>query len=278
MELVVYLGVNSETSFTVNLYNNKFVNKWLDELQWCLDNCKFNQHEAFADMQTLEKSAEMLLASCNTINSYLKEFIKIEQNILEQPQPYFNYLHTKFEELNGPFDSPTRLFRIAPLPLKNAIRNLNLLTHRCESKKAPATNLYISFDKDQYRRHALETEDYDFFKFDSDPGTLFLHYVELGKEFLDLFEDSLPIDYANFRNLHYYSGECFLRSSEFDIFKNIKFIEWLKSYNIDPTDKSLGHGKIPLGVVDNVDSYKHKVSTYQYLNRIEIKGNYDKSI
>jgi len=40
MKLVVYLGINSETSFTVNLYNNKFVNKWLDELQWCLDNCK----------------------------------------------------------------------------------------------------------------------------------------------------------------------------------------------------------------------------------------------
>jgi len=272
MELIVFLGINGEESFTVNLHNNSFINKWINELQWCLDNCEFNQQEAFAEMLSLEESSLILLDSCTTINSYMKGFIDIKQNILEQPQSYFNYLHSKFEQLNGPFNSPTRLFRIAPPELKSAIRNLNFFTHRCESKKISSPCLYISFNKDQYRRYPLEKEDYDFFKFKSEPGTLFLQYVELGKEFLDLYKDGLPIDYVNFRNLHYYSGECFLRSSEFDIFKNVKFIEWLRSNNIDPTDKFLGHGKIPLGIVDDIESYKHKVSKYRYLNRIEIKG------
>lgn len=271
MKLVIHLGIDGNESVTINLLDNKFVNKWIEELVWCLDNCQINQQEAFADLLSLEESVQVLSDSCNIINSYLPNFIDILDNPLDQPQDYYNYLHTKFEQLNGTFDKPTKLLSLANPELKTAIRNLNFFVHRCESKQSPGTDLYISFDKDQIRRKKLDVSDYNYFDFSAPAGTLFLHYVELGKDFVDLYEDKLSIDYANFKNLHYYSGECWLKFSPYDRFKDPGFLKWLMENKIDPYDKSLGQGKIPLGSVINVESAAKKLQKYQCIKQIEIK-------
>lgn len=271
MKLVIHLGINGNESVTIDLFNNKFVNKWIEELVWCLDNCQINQQEAFADLLSLEESVKVLSDSCNIINSYLPDFIDISDNLLDQPQDYYNYLHSKFEQLNGTFDKPSKLLSLANTELKTAIRNLNFFVHRCESSKSPGTDLYISFNKDQIRRKKLDVSDYNYFDFTAPAGTLFLHYIELGKDFVDLYEDKLSIDYANFRNLHYYSGECWLRFSHYDRFKDPGFLKWLIGNKIDPYDKSLGQGKIPLGNVIDIESAAKKLQKYQYIKQIEIK-------
>jgi hypothetical protein len=271
MRLTVVLGTHSEASFTISLNNNLFVQKWVKELRWCLANCDFEQQEAFSGLMSLEQSAEVLTKSCVTINRYLKNFIDLRENLLDQDQEYFNYLHLKFEQLSGEFGKSTRLFTVANQELKTAIRNLNFFIHRIEKKKNNTSRVYISFNKDQYRRKPLDDNDYDYFEFTIPAGTLFVHYVELGKEFIDLYEDDLPLDYQNVHNLHYYSGEAGICLKDYDYFRDPGYLNWLKHYNIDPYNKKLGHGKLVLGKVDNLTDACAKIHQYQHIKDIIIE-------
>jgi hypothetical protein len=271
MRLTVVLGIHSEASFTISLNNNAFVQKWVQELRWCLTNCDFEQQEAFAGLMTLEQSAAVLKQSCVVINRYLKNFIDIRENFLDQDQEYFNYLHSKFEHLSGEFGKPTRLFSLANKELKTAIRNLNFFIHRIEKKKTRMSNMYISFDKDQYRRWPLVEEDYEYFEFAIPAGTLVVHYVELGKEFVDLYEDDLSLEYENFKNLHYFSGEANITFSNYDRFKDPNYINWLRDHDIDPYNKKLGHGNLVLGKVDNPADAYAIMQQYQYIKDIIIE-------
>lgn len=271
MLVTVILGTSDEASFDIPLYDNSFTRKWVKELSWCVDNCSVNQVEAFAGLMTLEESEDILKQACTTINRYLKNFIDIRSNIVSQPQEYFNYLHLKFEQLSGEFGKPTRLFSIATPELKSAIRNLNFFLHRIETRSKNQQNLYLSFDKDQYRRISIDKEDYQYFDVNLSPGVFYSHYVELGKEFLDLYEDNLPLTYGNVKNLHYYSGEAYLSLNGYHSFADQNFLNWLKKNNIDPNDKMLGYSRIPLGKVDNVSDVYSKIMKYRHIKQILIK-------
>lgn len=271
MKLTVLLGSSGEESFDINLYDNSFARKWAKEFQWCLENCEINQDEAFSGLLSLEESCKILMDSCLIINKYLKNFIEVRDNILDQPQDYFNYLHSKFEKLSGGFGSPTRIFSLANKELKDAIRNLNFYLHRVETKIPEVPYLYFSFNKDQYRRLSLDPQDYDFFEFDLPAGTLYLHYAELGKEFLDLYQDNLPIDYPGLQNLHYYSGEASLIFFPYSLLSDENYVQWMKDNSIDPCDKKLGHGRIPLGLVEDLEHSLQKIKNQKNIFKILIK-------
>jgi len=233
-------------------------------------NCDINQQEAFLSLISLEDSVNILNDACLVINRYLKNFIEIREDVINQPQEYFNYLHSKFELLSGGFGTPTRIFATANTELKTSIRNLNLFIHRVETKRKGYPSLYINFNKDQYRRKDLAELDYNNFEFNCPPGTLFLHYAELGKEFVDLYEDGLPVDYIGFSNSYHYSGECYLMMDEYNPMGDRGYYNWLVNQGIDPYNKRLGHGKIPLGTVDDVVDVRNKLTKYQYVNSITI--------
>lgn len=271
MKLEVVLGASQEASFSITLNDNSFVRKWAEELRWCMANCEINQTEAFATMMSLNDAEKMLIESCEIINHYLKGYIDIRSNLVQQDQEYFNYLHSIFEKISGTYENPTRLLTVAPKELKDSIRNLNFFVHRMESKSAPYAGLYISFNKDQYRRYPLADSDYEFFEFKFPAGTLFLHYAELGKEFVDLYEDHLPIGYEGFKNLHYYSGEASLTFFDYDAFGDQQYVNWLKNNGIDPYDKRLGHGKIPLGEVDHINQARKLLEQYKHIYTVKIK-------
>jgi len=269
MKLLVTLGSSSEESISITLNDNSFVSKWIKELSWCLDNCDIEQRNSFASFSTFDECARTIEDSCNTINSYLKNFIDVRQDF--KSQEYLNYLHLKFEQLSGEFGKPTRLFAIAPKELKEAIRDLNFFVHKLESKNLNRTQFFISFDKDQYRRIPFESADYEFFEFKQPAGTLFLNYAELGKDFLDLYKDRLPIDYKGYKNLHYYSGEALLMFDDYNPYGNTDgYLNWLTNQGIDPYNKRLGHGKIPLGQVDNLVESKEKLNKHRYIKEISL--------
>lgn len=269
MILTVVLGASSEASFDIVLRDNSFVKKWTKEFEWCLDNCEFNQQESFAEWMSVDQAQNLVLDSCAVINRYLPGFIKSTES--SWTQQYLNYLHHCFEQLSGTFESPSRLFVTATPELKQAIRQLNFFVHRIETEHKKIPNLYFGFDKDQYRRFPLEDSDYQYAEVSIEPGTLILHYAELGKEYVDLFEDGLDLDYSGFRNLHYYSGEALLSFSGYNPLNNENFRSWLTQRGIDPYNKRLGHLRIPLGKVLNIDDALDKITKYQYINKILIK-------
>jgi hypothetical protein len=265
MHLTVVLGASNEASFNIVLNDNSFVRKWVKELSWCLNNCEINQQEAFAGLLTPTESKKILDKSCSIINEYLAGFIDIQEDCTQE---YLNYLHLKFEALSGKFGKPTKLFATANSELKAAIRDLNFFLHRLEHKLLSVNELYLSFNKDQYRRFPLDEEDYQLFELDTVPGTLYLHYVELGKEYFDLFQDGLDLDYPAFANLHYYSGEASLTFDELNFTKNQQYLDWAKQHNIDPTVTRPGDGRIPLGTADT-DALE-LIKKYRHISRIDI--------
>lgn len=271
MELEVILGTSKEASFSITLNDNSLTRKWVEELRWCLSNSSFNQQESFIQQMTLEESAEVLIHACNTINSYIKNYIEVKEDIVNQPQEYFNYLHKKFEELSGKWGKRTRLFYIAPQDLKDSIRNLNLFVHRIESKYTVPVGFHIKFDKDNFRRQPFENLDYENFEFQFPKGTLYLHYAEVGKEFIDLYEDNLPVDYNAFTNQHHFSGEASFLFYDYDAFADPGYLKWLQNNSIDPYNKLLGHGKVPIGQVNDLEDAKNKIETYRHIDTILIK-------
>ena len=267
------LGASGEASFDITLYDNPFVNKWVQELQWCLQQCNFNNKEISSRFDSLDDSIWQLEQACLTINKYLKNFIEIKTDLKNQPQEYFNYLHEIFEKLSGNFNHPTKLFAVANNELKTAIRDLNSYIHLVEKKKKATyqSYFYISFDKNAYRRHPITEDEHDYFKFAFPAGTLYLHYVELGKNFLDLYEDGLTVDYQGFKNLHYYSGEASLALYDYNAFADNNYLKWLSNQNINPYDKSYGHGQIPLGKIDgDIEQLRQIIFKYPTINKITI--------
>ena len=271
MKLEVILGTSQEASFSITLNNNSFTRKWVEELKWCITNSAFNQLETFCQQLTLHESCELLVKSCETINKYLGNYIEVRSDIVNQPQEYFNYLHGKFEEMSGSWGERTRLFQLAPQDLKDSIRNLNLFVQRVEGKQETAAGFDIKFDKDHFRRQPFAQEDYEHFEFNLPKGTLYLHYAEIGKEFIDLYEDNLPIDYTAFTNQHHYSGEASFLFYDYDMFEDANYLKWLQDNGIDPYNKLLGHGRLPIGHVDDLEDAKRKIETYKHIYTIVIE-------
>ncbi len=270
MFLTVVLGTSGEVSIDIALNDNAFTRKWVRELHWCLNNCGIDQQEAFAGFQTRQESADKLISACVVINKYLKNFIEIRCDLLNQPQEYFNYLHQKFEKLSGEFGKPTRLLAVSNLELKSAIRNLNFYIHQTE-RKNKSNDLYLSFDKNRYRRHPLTEEDYQYFEFNLLPGSLVVHYAELGKDYYDLYKDGLDCNYPGVKNLHYYSGEASLLFTEQNLLNDTNLLEWFKANDIDPYNKKLGHGKILLGQVLDLEESFSKIAQFRHIKEIKIK-------
>ena len=271
MRLKVNLGKNNETYFYVDLYSNSFVNKYVDELEWHLKNCDFNQEESFMNFQSYEKNAEILKENIETINKFYKKLkIDVPEIIDIKDEYFFNNVHVLFEKISGEWGKSTKLFQIAPQHVKDAIRRLNLYLHLLEHEKNGDFLFYMSFNKDQYRRKPLCSEDYQYFQHNATPGGFYLIYAELGKTFYDLYKDNLPYDYDGMKNLHFYSGEAYIElGNEFSFPK--EFYDWCTKHGIDYTDKSLGIGFIEMGRVNNIEEVRNLLKLHQYLYSIKIE-------
>jgi hypothetical protein len=246
----------------VDLYSNDFVSKWSLLFEQTVTTCDINQNESFTCCLTEERSQQRLLLAIDTINRFFKnDFIEVPANIDWNDQCWYNILHTKFEQLAGTYDSPSRLFTIAPDTVKDAIRSLNFYVHRLETRPYRANEVwYISFDKDCYKRIPLDTEDYKYFQSVIEPGQAFVQYADLGKTTIDLYKDGLPKDYPGLKNLHYYSAELSLHlGPEFIELFTDDFREWANTNSIDLDDPTLGLGVIPVGKVRDLDTARQIV-------------------
>lgn len=279
MKLTVFLGHDASDSFDIGLIDNNFTNKWLDELSWCLENCEFDHNECFVSFLSIKEKKDKLLRTISVINEFLKKLYK-NKNFIELPdvinwdnQEFYNYLHLKFEELSGTFENPTKLFAISTENVKQAIRDLNFLIHELENdcKFYSGENSFkIAFNKNQYRRLPLSINDYEYFTHDLESNCLYLGYIELGKTLVEVFEENLPLDYKNLKNLHFYSGECLLKLGQ-PSFLSQEFKDFCITNNINLQDKTLGIGNIKLGYIENPDDVKNKLKNNQYLHSIKIE-------
>jgi hypothetical protein len=252
----MFFSIDGKTGFEIELNNNPVANTWYSLIKesYVGDGLDFDNRRTFYSFKTINEMQLDLLNAIEKINLFLKkEFIKIKKPINWNDQNFYNYLHICFEKLSGSYDNHTRLLHVAPIKIKESIRDLNFCVHSLESKQYNKINLKkseirIEFSKNRNtKRVPLKKVEEKLFQFSLKKFEVYLSYNELGKTYLDLHKDNLPIDYVGIKNNHFIGKDIFIsllnKKNIFD--KN--FIKWMEKNNKNPYDKTIGLGVLPIG-------------------------------
>ena len=252
--------IDGKSAFRINLYDNTVATKWkeLIESVYVGDGEDIDHKRTFFNLRSREEIQEMLLNSVKTINSFLKtELIRIPTHVNWQDQDLYNTLHIAFEKLSGDFDNPTKLIKIAPMHIKESIRDLNYCVHALEHGSIEYTGEQLPIQWTKKRettpRIKLEDEQYDLIQFDMKKHEVYLAYNELGKSFVDLYQDNLPLDYNATKNNHYIGADIHIGMiDKVQIFEE-GFLTWCQDNNLDPFYKKHGIGLLAIGKAEIID-------------------------
>lgn len=246
----MFFSIDGKTDFEIELYNNPVASTWrsLIKESYVGDGLDFDNRRTFYSFKSKNEMQLDLINAIEKINLFFKkEFIKIKKPINWNDQNFYNNLHIDFEKLSGSYDNHSRFFHIAPIEIKESIRDLNFCVHRLESKKNNK-RIRIQFSKNRNtKRIPLKKEQEKLFQFSLKKFEVYLAYNELGKNYLDLYKDNLPIDYIGMKNNHYIGKDIFISLSNKKNIFNKNFIKWMEKNNKNPYDKTLGIGALPIG-------------------------------
>ena len=252
--------IDGKPAFRIDLYDHTVAHKWknLIESIYVGDGDDIDHIRTFFSLRTRDEIKDMLLDAVTNINTFLKtEFIKIPKHVDWNDQELYNTLHMAFEKLSGNFDNPTKLMKIAPMNIKENIRDLNFCVHALEhsSSKSILDELTIQWTKKRTTtpRIKLTNEEYKLIQFHMTKNEVYLAYNELGKSYVDLYKDDLPIDYEATLNNHYIGADIKIALTDKENIFDSGFIDWCKDNNIDPGEKKHGIGLLPIGKVETID-------------------------
>ena len=82
---------------------------------------------------------------------------------------------------------------------------------------------------------------------------VYLAYNELGKSYIDLYQDNLPADYDATKNNHYIGADITIGLEDKKNIFEIGFIKWATDNKIDPYKRDHGIGLLPIGKVEIID-------------------------
>jgi hypothetical protein len=185
---------------------------WLDCMrqrdQYPLDDPK--RFVGFNDQAQEEQiSVEFITHCVRTINQYRNIIDREFTNIHDQDT--LNYLHSIFETFHGHLDQQrsNNFFALAPPQVKQALADLNVAVHRCESV---ARGRRPRFTCTWYGLPKIKTLTDDLIQqhgtMQSTFGTVYLNYCEIGKTLESLMQDrdNYITDEA-FKPFNYYSAD-----------------------------------------------------------------------
>jgi len=254
--------IDGKPAFRINLYDHTVASKWknLIESIYVGDGEDIDHVRTFFRLRSHDEIKSILLNAIKNINNFLKkEFIKLPEQINWDDQNLHNTLHVAFEKLSGKFDNPTKLMVIAPMNVKENIRDLNFCVHALEHSSGESyTNLDhlpIQWTKKRKTnpRIKLTEQEHDLFQFNETKNEVYLAYNELGKSYVDLWMDNLPFDYSGTENNHYIGADIFISLNDKESIFEQGFLDWCKENSIDPYSKKHGIGLLPIGKVEIID-------------------------
>lgn len=237
----------------------------------------------------------------NDTDTYLMENLG-----LTQKHGILNKLHNHFELLQGTVDHLSSYYKVADYETKYAIRQLNIICHEMET-------LILSQQKQKHcvewtrpsqittwlhaPRYELKDEHKDLFLvngYDRRFGHVYMHWAQIGKTLFEVFRDENAPTLTDticdaITELKYYSGEFDIEWARDVTLENnhpwhneqqAEFRKWLLANNLDPDDKNLSLGYLPIGEVDLTRSFGTtnmfdvwtKLSAHLDIYRIEVDG------
>ena len=214
--LVIKLGHdNFELRFRIR--SNSLAELWLERMHqrhaWPMDNP--DRFYGFGTAEQEQDRATSMIQQCiATINSH--EHI-IDRDF-EYTQDGLNYLHNIFEQYHGSLDQQTSdYWHSAPDTVRQALANLNLAVHRCETAMTVPRPRFVCtwFGMPKIRQLDVGTMS-KWGELQNKFGTVYLNYCEIGKTVEDLSHDNdIYIGDDAFRPFGHYSADF-----------NVAFYSW----------------------------------------------------
>jgi hypothetical protein len=207
--LTIRLGHNGDFPLVFRLRPTELAQLWAERMQhrtaWPLDHP--NRFYNFGTAAQERQRAVADIQRCiKTINSH--------QGIINRPFEYtqdcLNYLHNIFERYHGLLDQQTSPYwRAAPESVRQALAELNLAVHRCESVSAGAQPRFVCTWFGMPKTHTLsEAQQLLHGERCIEFGTVYLNYCEIGKTAEDLANDNdIYIGDDAFRPFSHYSAD-----------------------------------------------------------------------
>ena len=252
--------IDGKPAFRIDLYDHTVAHKWknLIESIYVGDGEDIDHARSFFSLRTNDEIKNILIDAVANINNFLKkDFIQIPKEINWDDQNLYNTLHIAFEKLSGDFNNPTKLMKIAPMRIKENIRDLNFCVHALEhnSNKKILEQLPIQWTKKRKNtpRVKLLDKEYALMQFHATKNEVYLSYNELGKSYMDLYDDKLPSDYDAMKNNHYIGADIIIALADKDSIFKPDFIDWCKDNDIDAYEKKNGIGLLPIGKVEVIN-------------------------
>jgi hypothetical protein len=187
--LVITLDDNFELCF--NIRKTPLAELWLERMNqrhaWPMDNP--DRFYGFGTAQQEQDRAVDMIQQCiATINQHQP----IVDREFEYTQDCLNYLHNIFEQYHGLLDQQTsEYWHSAPDPVRQALANLNLAVHRCETAMAPLRPRFVCTWFGMPKIKQLDTDTIkQYGELEIKFGTVYLNYCEIGKTVEDLAHDN----------------------------------------------------------------------------------------
>ena len=213
---------------------------------------------------------------------YIKERAQKKFN-----QEFANIIHHHFEVLYGSITKQSSLFLESSAFIQNAIVRLNHAIHDMEAyhreQGLTARERNNSFsglisEIPGSPRLKLPFEFYDSFTLDTDFGDMVAHYSLVGKTWWEVFLDQDDeIFQEAIRPLNVLTGEfdVFFGAHKLTDEQRNAFNSFLVKRGVDPADKKLGLGYLPLAKLQREDKvsnldYKKKLAKFMKVNSIRL--------
>jgi hypothetical protein len=227
--LVITLADNFELRF--NIRSTPLAELWLERMNqrhaWPMDNP--DRFYGFGTAQQEQDRARDMIQQCiATINNH-QHIIDRE---FEYTQDGLNYLHNIFERYHGLLDQQTsEYWHSAPDSVRQALANLNLAVHRCETAMAAPCPRFVCTWFGMPKTQQLDVDTVKGYKESEIKfGTVYLNYCEIGKTVEDLAHDNdIYIGDDAFQPFRHYSADFNVALYDRDLNKKIpamqKYIE-----------------------------------------------------
>jgi len=215
-QLVLELGQQNTIQLNFNIRSTPLAELWLERMQhrnkWTIDDpTRFYGLGTVAE-ETLR--AENMIKQCMTVINSYKPIINRE---FEYTQDCLNYLHNIFEQYHGLLDQQTsEYWHSAPDTVKQALSNLNLAVHRCETAMAPSHPRFVCtwFGMPKTTQLDIDTMQ-EYGELEIKFGTVYLNYCEIGK----------PVEYLSHDNDIYIGDDAFKPFSHYSADFNVSLYD-----------------------------------------------------
>jgi len=205
--LVIKLDNNFELCF--NIRQTPLAELWLERMHqrhaWPMDNP--DRFYGFGTAQQEQDRAVSMIQQCiATINAHNT----IIDRDFEYTQDGLNYLHNIFERYHGLLDQQTSDYWLqAPVAVRQALTNLNLAVHRCETAMAAPCPRFVCTWFGMPKTQQLDVDTMiKWGELQNKFGTVYLNYCEIGKTVEDLAHDNdIYIGDDAFKPFRHYSAD-----------------------------------------------------------------------